>query len=405
MHRSSDCGTRRTFLALWLALVIAACAPAPDPPAELRIAFSTMPTTESGKAALRGARLAVDEIDGQVAGHRVDLLVLDTLDAGSTEPLSTRLEREAAEKAIADPSVVAYIGPMTSGQAKSSMPLLNRAALAQIVYSATWPGLTQAGFGAGEPGIYYPTGRRHFFRLAATDDVQARVAARWAHELGFRSVFLVDNALAYGRGLTGIFEETARDLGIEVVDRASLPAAAADHERRLGEVVERVRARHPDLVFYGGGIESNAFDILARLRLEAPQVVLMGTDGIQRPGLIERLGAPVAEGLLATDIAAPIESSSSAGAQRFRTAYERAHGRAPSPLAAAAYEATVTALNAIERSGRPTRESVLDALHGQGTVEGLLGPWRFDERGDLASPTISGYRVVDGRWVLERLFD
>jgi len=86
--------------------------------------------------------------------------------------------------------------------------------LLQISSSATWPGLTKPGFAQGEPGIFYPTGQRTFFRTTPTDDAQATAAALWARSLGLRTFYVLDDGEAYGAGIANLFSRYAQQIGL-----------------------------------------------------------------------------------------------------------------------------------------------------------------------------------------------
>src|SRR5207253_10844076 len=93
-------------------------------------------------------------------------------------------EKANAQKAAADPDVVAYIGPYNSNAAMVSMPELNEAGLVQISPACTWPGLTKKipGVAPDEPQKYRPKGRVTFCRVCTTDDFQGPLAADFAKE-------------------------------------------------------------------------------------------------------------------------------------------------------------------------------------------------------------------------------
>ena len=57
-----------------------------------------------------------------------------------------------------------YIATYNSGAAKVSMPITNKAGMAQVTVANTYPGLTKPGNAPGEPGIYRPTGKVNYFR-------------------------------------------------------------------------------------------------------------------------------------------------------------------------------------------------------------------------------------------------
>jgi branched-chain amino acid transport system substrate-binding protein len=369
---------------------------------ELRIVISTLATSGSGQDVVRGAQLALDEVGGKAGGHPIALEIYDTLELTAEQPLSVRLEKAIAEKAVEDSQVIAYLGPMASHQAKVSMPILNRASVAQVSSTTTWPGLTRSGFAPGEPGIYFPTGKRHFFRVATSDDVQAAAAARWARELGYRSIYLLHNSLPYGQGVSGIFEETLRDLDLEVVGHSRVAIASSDREW-LHELPQKIEALEPELVFYAGGSEEGAVNLLRNIRRRNPEIDILGTEGIQRNEFIDRLGLELADGILATNVALPIDQAQTETARVFRGRYQERYGEAPQPLAASSYEAMKVILWAIDTAPEPSREAVLTTLHEMEEFPGLLGPWHFDEKGDISLQAVAGYRVEKGRWVFQKL--
>jgi len=117
-----------------------------------------------GELMLSSIQLALEEAGGQAGDVMIELLVLNTSEEGGNS-VSTNLEREVALQAVENSTVVAYIGFVSSAQAKESIPILNQAGTTQIAFTTSWLGLTKPGFGPGEPQIYYPTGQRTFFGL------------------------------------------------------------------------------------------------------------------------------------------------------------------------------------------------------------------------------------------------
>ena len=129
------------------------------------------------------------------------------------------VETENANKAAADPSIIAYLGPFNSGAAKLSIPILDQAGpLVMISPANTYPGLTKPGYGQGEPDIYYPAGIRNYVRVVTADDVQGKVDANFMFsQLGVRSVYLLDDQQLYGKGVADVFESTAKSLSMKVL--------------------------------------------------------------------------------------------------------------------------------------------------------------------------------------------
>ena len=105
-----------------------------------------------------------------------------------------------------DSSVGAVIGTFNSGAAEIEVPILNRAPngpIAMVSPANTYVGLTHPGPGtvAGEPGKYYPTGKRNYARVVAADDYQGAADAILAKSLGVKKLFILNDKEAYGLGV------------------------------------------------------------------------------------------------------------------------------------------------------------------------------------------------------------
>jgi branched-chain amino acid transport system substrate-binding protein len=109
-----------------------------------------------------------------------------------------------------DPDTIGVIGTFNSGAAEIAIPILNRAPngpIGMISPANTYVGLTHAGPGTapGEPGKYYPTGKRNYVRIVAADDFQGAADALLAKSLGVKKVFILNDKEAYGLGVATNF--------------------------------------------------------------------------------------------------------------------------------------------------------------------------------------------------------
>jgi branched-chain amino acid transport system substrate-binding protein len=87
-------------------------------------------------------RLALEEVDHRVGDFAIAYEALD--DAGPGHPTSdARGEVRNATRAVGDADVMAYIGPYSSAVAPAAIPILNRAHLAMVSPTASFPGLTK----------------------------------------------------------------------------------------------------------------------------------------------------------------------------------------------------------------------------------------------------------------------
>ncbi len=376
-----------------LALLISAVMACNSTPKIVRVAVTMPLGLEIGQDMLNGAKLALEQAGGQAGKVAVELLIADSSDPQGS-PVSPDLEKEAALKATQDPTVVAYLGAATSDQAKASMAILNQAGILQLSPSATWPGLTKPGFSPGEPGVYYPTGRRHFFRVVPSDEVQGVAAARWAKMLGVQSVFIVDDGTTYGRGVSGVFEISAQDLGIRVLAYQNFTPNPAPQV--ISSLADRVNAAQPDLLFVGTSLGNGGSELIKAVRTLNRRLMIMLPDGMVQDQVIAEVGAELMEGIYGTNIVIPPDQLDTAA--DFYAAYRSAFGKEPPAYALTTYEAMRVILKAIEIAPEPTRKAVLDAVAQLGEFSGVLGNWEFDQRGDVSTAAISRLQVQGGVW-------
>src|SRR5512138_3380292 len=167
-----------------LSMLLAACGPggASTSGGTLKI-VSSLPMTGASltqtQTIVNAEQLRLAQANNQACGGKYTLSYEAWDDAsaalGKWDPA---VETENGNKAVADPSVIAYLGTFNSGAAKLSIPILNQANLVMISPANTYAGLTKPGKGeAGEPDKYYPSGVRNYARVVTADDVQGKVDA------------------------------------------------------------------------------------------------------------------------------------------------------------------------------------------------------------------------------------
>jgi branched-chain amino acid transport system substrate-binding protein len=350
----------------------------------------------TGRAISNGIRLAFEEHQYQAGDANVQLVMND--DGDATGAWSTDLEKANAEKAVADPRAIAYIGTFNSGAAKVSVPILNEGGMLEISPGNTWPGLTKPGFLPGEPGVFYPTGVRNYFRVCTTDDNQGPAGALWAKELGFKSVYVIDDSDVYGTGIADLFTDEADTLGLTIDGRAHLLKTSPDFEASTTALVADILKKKPDLVYYGGITPNGGPELLSMLRAAGAKEAFMGPDGILEQDFIDRAGAANADGVYATTIGVPPAEMDNDAAKAFNDAYTKRFGEAPDVFSAFGYEAANVTLQAISKAPQKTRALVLQEMRTMQSWSGVLGTWSFDENGDTNAILLSGNRVIDGHF-------
>lgn len=362
---------------------------------------SSLPMTGSSlgqaQTIVNGIQQVVDEnkstaCDGKV---KIEYEVMDdaTAAAGKWDPAQVTSN---ANEAVADPSVVAFIGHYNSGAAKLSIPILNQANLVMVSPANTYPGLTKPGLGEpNEPEVYYPNGKRNYSRVVPADDLQGSAGANWAKSLGVKKVYILDDQELYGKGLADIFESSAKKLGIEVLGHEGIDAKASDYRA----LMTKIKALGPELIYYGGITQNNAGQLIKDVRnvgMTADQVKIMGPDGTFEQALIDAAGKD-AEGYYATFGGVPGAELTGAGKTWYEN-YKAKYNAEPEAYAAYGYEAANVIYDAINQVCKNDRVAIRDAVMGTKDFKGVLGTWSFDANGDTSLSTMSGNVVKNGKF-------
>ena len=214
----------------------------------------------SGPAAFRGlpiqnaVKMAIDEVNasGGVGGSQ---LRLDSRDDAGTPPKSQDPDRGAtnANAFVADPRMIAMIGPAASGVAHSEIPITNAAGLLQCSPANSDPGLTKPRDGALDLRSAAPE-RINYIRTAPADDIQnPAIASFMYNDLGARTALVVDDT-GDGRAIADGVDAAFKALGGTVVRRALNPGS--DPSSLLDSISASGDA--PGAVFFGGFADTGA---------------------------------------------------------------------------------------------------------------------------------------------------
>src|SRR5213594_2959698 len=356
-----------------------------------------------GTGMKNGVDLAVSEVNGAVAGYCLEVVNLDDA-SPQTGKWDGAVEAENANKAVGDTLAIVYIGTYNSGAAKVSIPINNRAHMAQITPANTYPGLTKKrGAAPGEPEIYRPGGFVNYFRPVPADDIQGAVGAKWAKRLGAKKVYILNDQELYGKGTADVFEVMAKKLGLPVVANEGIDWKQPDQK----PVLTKIRASGADLVYMGGVIETGAQVVIRQMKevgLVAPRVRFVGPDGLLEEELLKgaTCDAALATEMRVTFAGLPFEKMRGVGAKTYE-AYKAKFGKEPSSYALYAVEAARVAVDGIRRAApalerakdvTEKREAVRKAIAATKNFEGINGKWSFDENGDVDYDTMSGFKAV-----------
>jgi branched-chain amino acid transport system substrate-binding protein len=354
------------------------------------------PHAEQARGIIEGEKLALSEAGGKAGSFKVNFASRDDATAGDSRGpgWSPGRTSDNASKAAEDARTIAYVGEFDSGASAVSIPITNEAGFVQITPAATAVGLTKLVPGAdkGEPDKYYPSDDRTFARVIPADDVQASAAASWAKSLGARRVFLIDDKSVGGLGLVEQFRVAAeRSGGLQIVGQKGMDPRADDYRGFAKDVA----VKRPDLVYFGGGVESNARALWRDLAAALPHARLMGSAGLLSPDFYRGL---VSEQTFITSAAQDPRQLPPQG-QRFVRDYRREFGHEPDPYAAYGHAAMSLLLDAIRRAGESAnrRQEIVRRVFETSNFRSAVGTFSIDDNGDTSLDRVAGYRVRNRR--------
>jgi branched-chain amino acid transport system substrate-binding protein len=357
----------------------------------------------SGEAMLNGASIALDQVSDRIGRYHVVFRTLDdaTVKAGGWDPAMAQAD---ARIVAADHTAVGYIGDFNSGASAISIPLLNRARIAQISATNTAVGLTTAAPGSspGEPQKYYPTGIRTYVRVVPNDTVQANAQVQLEQSLDCTRTFVVDDGEVDGLEGAMSFAAAAQTAGLQIAGVQSFPPHANDYT----SFAAGVAATAPDCIMISARTEAGAPLVTEQLAAALPHALILGCSGLAESTYVD----PALGGIPAALDRRVLVMSPMLGlpdyppaAADFLRRYTVQFGP-PEPTALFGYEAMNLLLHAIARAthggrGPVLRSRVIDAMFATHDRDSVLGNYSIDPNGDTTIRSYGVWRVVDGRLV------
>jgi len=337
----------------------------------------TGPQAHLGKDNDNGARLALDEINATgvtLGGKKVKFVLVSEDDMA--DPRTATI---VAQKLV-DQQVAGVLGHLNSGTSIPASKIYFDAGIPQVSPSATAIAYTAQGF-------------KTAFRVMTNDRQQGKVLGEYAvKNLGAKRIAIIDDRTAYGQGLADEVERAVKASGGEVIAREF----TTDRSTDFLAILTSIKARKPDLVFYGG-MDAQGAPMVKQLRSLGITAKFLGGDGVQTSEFLKLAGSQ-AEDVTASSPGLPIDSMP--GGKEFRKKFTERFGTIQT-YAPYAYDAAMTMVEAMKMADSAEPAKYLAELPRLQRA-GVTGPISFDERGDIRGGAITLYRVKNGKWeVLE----
>jgi len=368
----------------------------------------------SGKPTENGAALAVTQANANHTIPGYTLVFVPKDDVGAAGIHDPTVGAANVRALIGDALVAGYVGPFNSNVAKGEMPITNQAPLGNISPANTNPCLTKDATAdsadcSGSNNLIStlrPTGKVTYFRIATTDDHQGPAGADYLYKtLGYKTVYVIDDAETYGIGIANSFSREWQSDGGSVLGRSSEPSTTTSYVSLLTSVA----TKHPDAIYFGG-LNSTGGNLIRQQMLQVSGLTttpLAGGDGVVTSDFASAV--PAGKGGPTYGTVATIDVASIPAAANFIQQYNSTYGAANfGAYSAAAYDAMTLLIQAIktalangahtpqnssDTAGAATfRQAVINAIQNI-HFSGILGPQSFDSNGDTTNRVITIYKV------------
>ncbi|MFH8478444.1 bifunctional serine/threonine-protein kinase/ABC transporter substrate-binding protein [Streptomyces sp. DSS69] len=339
---------------------------------ELRIGLQadlSGPSAAIGTGQERAALLAVAEHNARKDAPFTLRLV--AADDGGEEARAKAAVRRFAE----DPLLVAAIGATGADAAREALVAYDEAALPLLsVVDGDTRNLN-----------------RVFLCARPRNDMQMLPVAQFLGANGLDTVALVDDGTEYGRQTTRFL-----DAGLRGNGRTVLAETVREGTRDLDAEAERIVAKKPDAVVYGGGWRDagRLARALAEAGFRGPRI---GTQAVHDPRFLAEAGEDAAGWLVVSTAADPASVPS---VRAFAAAYRERFDGEPPLLAAEAYDAVGLIAACAEGLGREsvTRQDMLPVLRST-RYKGVSKSYAFEAANGMYTGTgVFIYRVERGRF-------
>ena len=314
---------------------------------------------------VNGVQLAVNQHNQANPGCQVTLKKFDTEgDPTKATGIVTQVTNEA--------DILGVIGLPFSGESKATGGIFQTTGLAHITPSATNPGLTQNGWTT-------------FFRALGNDAVQGPAAARFiTNQLKASKVCVVQDDSDYGIGLANAINGVLGDKASGCQDKVTTG------QRDFSATVSKINNAKPDAVFYSGYYAEGA-PLDQQLVNAGFKGTFVGPDGVKDDKFIQQAGSASSNAVF-TCPCVPGEL-----VPQFATAYQQLAGSAPGTYSLEGYDSATIMLRAID-SGIKDRASMLNYIKNY-NADGLSKRFQWQPDGELATSTVYGYKVQNGKIV------
>jgi len=345
---------KKPLCGLILSLTMAASAIASD---TIKIGIAgpfSGPVSQYGEMQQQGVRAAITMINraGGVDGKMLEAIPYDD----GCEPK----QAVTVANSIVRDGVKYVVGHLCSNSTQPATDIYKEENIL-VITGSTNPGITSRGYD-------------NIFRTIGIDSEQGAVAAQFiAERLKPNRVAVIHDKQQYGKGVAMVVKQQLESRGINIVSTDGINSG----EKDFSALVSKLKRENADVVYYGGYHPELAL-IMRQAKASGFSPRFMGPEGLGNKD-IAYLSGDAVEGLLVT--LPKRYDLESANAEV--VSYLKESGVDPvGPFIWTSYAAVQALAEAMRHADESNPKAVAKQLH-QMTIDSVIGPIRWDEKGDL----------------------
>ena len=328
-----------------------------------------------GKDNENGARMAIDELNAKgvtIGGKKVTFQLVAEDDAADPK------QGTAVAQKLVDSKVAGVIGHLNSGTTIPASKIYSDAGIPQISPSATNPKYTRNGY-------------KTAFRVVADDVHLGGTLGRYAiKELKGKSIAVIDDRTAYGQGVAEEFAKAVKAAGGSIAETQFTNDKATD----FTAILTAVKAKNPDVVFFGG-MDAVAGPMIRQMKQLGINAKFMGGDGICSGELPKLSGGAMADGQVVCAEAGGVDDKGKPAMDKFKADFKKKFNADVQIYAPYVYDAVNTMVAAMVKANSTDPAKYLPVL-AKIEHNGVTGKIAFDDKGDIKNGALTLFTYKGG---------
>jgi branched-chain amino acid transport system substrate-binding protein len=337
------------------------------------------PGAHQGKDTENGARLAIEDLNAKGAmidGKKVKWVLLAEDDASDPK------QGTAVAQKLVDAHPQGVVGHLNSGTTVPASKIYAAAGIPQISPATTSPVYTHQGF-------------KTAFRVVANDNMIGHALARYTVEtLKAKKIAVIDDRTAFGQGLADQFVKSVKAMpggAALLVSREYTTDKATD----FNAILTTIRAKQPDVVFYGG-MDAVAGPMLKQMKALGMPAKMVSGDGVCSEKMPRLAGDALGDDKVTCVVAGGVTAPQEAGLAAFTARYQQRFKLPLQTYAPYAYDAVMALATAMQQAKSSTPSVYLPVL-AKIQYQGVTGKIAFDANGDLRDAALTLYTYRQGK--------